>query len=64
MSVNNVVSHINGEFCPHCMIPVKRDPRAYVPADVTNIRNTWKRSLESDYETVNRQDWLEIGNFK
>lgn len=62
MIATNVISHPH----PHCLVPVRRDPNAYVPAEDTDIRKTWARtrSLESDYERTTRLDWMEIGGFK
>lgn len=50
---------------PHCPIP-KGHPlyRGYVPADETNIRNTWAKCLGDDYDNTTRLGWLEVGGFK
>lgn len=49
---------------PHCPIPYGHPLyRGYVPADNTDIRDTFKRYAD-DYDMTERLDWLEPGNFK
>jgi hypothetical protein len=48
---------------PHCVIPAGHPcHRGYVPAEQTDIRQTWARraqaDLADDYERVVQQDWL------
>ncbi len=53
---------------PHCPIPYGHPLFAgFVPAEQTDVRRTWARSVAAygdDYDTVSRQDWLNVGGFR
>jgi hypothetical protein len=56
---------------PYCPLPLTDKRRAYIPADHTDVAETFKQHepirvspIRDDYDLVQSQDWLEIGGFK
>lgn len=54
-----------------CPLPGYDKRRAYIPADRTDIAETFRQyapihvsAIRDDYETVQADDWLDMGGFR